>query len=347
MIENFFKTHFKTLPKAVAVGLSGGADSLALTMMLDEFCNKNQINLVAITVDHKMRQNSSKEAILVQKMLENTKISHKILTFDEAPKKNIEANLRNKRYELMAKFCHQNQIEHLFVGHNKNDVAENFLIRAFRGSQIDGIARMSDVFEFKGIKIHRPILDETKSQLIDFLQKRNLTWIEDESNDDERFLRNKIRKFFNSFEEKELIFSRINKLTKDLAQSRDLLDEILIEKAQEMLIFDNGNFLIDEEKYKKSPKKIAQKILALILMELSNDDYKPRFEALERFENDLFLLKKGQKREFFGCVAKILSGEDINKKKILAKIDFNKKFLLLYSKESKKINFRTILKQVI
>ena len=61
------------LPKRLAVAVSGGCDSLALALLLKEFCDENKIELFAVTVDHKMRQGSSKEALELSKILKKQK----------------------------------------------------------------------------------------------------------------------------------------------------------------------------------------------------------------------------------------------------------------------------------
>ena len=129
------------LPNKIAVAVSGGCDSVSLTMLLDEFCREKKIKLFAVTVDHKMREGSMLEALELGKILAEKKISHEILEIShlEIPQKNIEGLLRELRYGLLHDFCEKNKIEHLFLGHHCGDVAENFLIRLFRGSGLDGL----------------------------------------------------------------------------------------------------------------------------------------------------------------------------------------------------------------
>jgi tRNA(Ile)-lysidine synthase len=268
----------------IAVAVSGGCDSLALTLMLDEFCRKKKIKLVALTVDHKMRKNSSDEAVALGKILAKKKIPHEILTIStkKIPQKNIEANLREARYELLCDFCEKNKIEYLFLGHHLGDVAENFLIRLFRGSGLDGLSTMSEVLEYKKIKLLRPFLDVEKDELKKFLRAKKVQWFEDETNDDEKFLRNKIRKFFDSFEEKNLIQKRIKKASDEISEMRDLFDEIMLEAARDVIdLKEDMTFVIEQKKFAKLNEKIALKILALILIEVSGDIYKPRLENVK------------------------------------------------------------------
>ena len=71
-IENFFP--HKNLPKKIAVAVSGGVDSLALTVILQKFCSLKKIKLFAVTVDHKIRKSSSSEALELNKFFIQKKI---------------------------------------------------------------------------------------------------------------------------------------------------------------------------------------------------------------------------------------------------------------------------------
>lgn len=300
IINNYFQSNFIKIPKAIAVAVSGGIDSLALTFLLRDFCAQNNVKLLAVTVDHKMRKGSSGEALQLNRLLQKNKITHEILAINskKLPQSNIEANLREARYELLYEFCLANKIDSLFLGHHLGDVAENFLIRLFRGSQLDGLSPMQEVAQFKKIKLCRPLLNVEKDELKKLLQVKKIKWFEDETNEDEKFLRNKIRKFFDSFEEKNLIQKRIKNASEIIKESKDFIDDILLQEASECLGFsDDGSFLIDLKKYQEISPNIALKILSLVLIEVSGNNYKPRLEGLKNFEQNILNLAKGKKEK--------------------------------------------------
>ena len=335
--EIFFK---KLLPKKIAVAVSGGADSLALTLLLHDFCLANKIKLFAITIDHKMRKSSSQEALELNKILSKKKIPHKILAIPtkKIPQKNIEAKLREMRYELLCEFCKKNKIEYLFLGHHLGDVAENFLIRLFRGSGLDGLSTMTEISEFNNIKLVRPLLNVEKEQLKNFLRSKKVKWFEDETNDDEKFLRNKIRKFFDSFEEKDLIEKRIKNASDEIAKMRDFFDKIMLDEAKKILTLQpNGNFLIHHKKFQKLDEKIALKILALVLMEVGGKDYKPRLEKLKNFYQYL-RSDEIKPRNFYGCMAKKFDVDSL--------IIFKENRRIMLRQAQHDIELRTILKKI-
>lgn len=311
-VEEILQKELKIKAKKLAVAVSGGCDSLALTLLLNEFCQKNKIELLAVTIDHKMRQNSSKEAKDLGKILAKEKISHQILTISKSkvPSKNIEAKLRELRYEMLYDFCQKNHIKYLFLGHILGDVAENFLIRLFRGSGLDGLSSIAKISTYKDINLIRPLLDVSKDDLKEFLKSKKIQWFEDETNLDEKFLRNKIRNFLESFSEKDLLHKRIKSASDEIAKSRDFLDKILLQEAKKILKKKSEGFLIDIKKFKELDEKIALKILALVLMEVGGKDYKPRLEKLRNFYEYL-KEEKIKPRNFYNCMAKKFDEKNI------------------------------------
>ncbi len=302
----FLKEKLKKPPKKIAVAISGGSDSMALTLFLQEFCLKNKIELFAITINHKIRASSDKESLKLNNFLKKQKIPHQILeiSWQEKPTSNLEAKMREARYELLYSYCAENKIKYLFLGHHLGDAAENFLIRLFRGSGLDGLCPILEISDFKKIKLVRPLLNFHKEELQSFLKANKIKWFEDESNEDEKFLRNKIRKFLDSFPEKNLIEKRINNSSEEIAKTRDLFDQMMLLEAKKAFTFQANKILINLENFKKINEKFALKILALNVAKLAKKPYKPRLEKLKKFYewilNDIY----HKPRDFYGCIAK-------------------------------------------
>lgn len=260
-----------------------------------------------------MRESSSDEAESLGKILAKKKISHQILTIPrkKIPEKNIEAKLRELRYDLLKNFCTKNKIEFLFLGHHAGDVAENFLIRLFRGSGLDGLSTMGEVVNFNEIKLVRPLLDFEKEDLKKFLRAKKVKWFEDETNSDEKFLRNKIRNFLETLPETNLIQKRIKNASDEIAKMRDFFDELMWRETKEIVIFEDERVLINRKKFRELDEKIALKILAFALMKIGKKNYKPRREKLERFYEYLVADDVLKLRNFYGCTAKKFDAESV------------------------------------
>ena len=161
---------------------------------------------------------------------------------------------------------------------------------------------MAEVSEVNGIKLVRPLLEFEKDDLRKYLTAKKIEWFEDETNMDEKFLRNKIRNFFETFEDKNLIQNRIKNATDEIAKTRDLFDSLMLSEASQILEFkDNEYFLIDHKKLQKLDEKFALKILALVAMEVSGKKYKPRLKDLRIFYEYLMQETKIKPRNFYGC----------------------------------------------
>ena len=104
----------------IAIGVSGGSDSMALTFLLSKWCGENEVNLTAITVDHGLRKESKVEAIQVSKWMADHNINHQILTWQgQKPTADIQNEARNARYTLLGEWCIHNNAQHLFLAHHK------------------------------------------------------------------------------------------------------------------------------------------------------------------------------------------------------------------------------------
>lgn len=309
---NCMKVDFRKIhnEKKIAVAVSGGIDSMALALLTKEFVGelKRGTKLIAITVDHGLRPSSADEAKFVGKVMAKHGIEHHILKWEgKKPEVNVEAIARKKRYELLTGFCKENRTGCLLVAHHSDDQAENFLIRLFRGSGIDGLASMRDESEINGIRILRPLLNVRKDELREYLVRLGVKWIEDESNVDEKYLRNKIRGFLGSLKDKDIVVKRINSAVNSIAKARDVIETELLKEAKDIVkYFDEGYVCLNLKKFGDLDEEFGLRLLAWMLMEVSGNPYKPRLEKLKRVYNEVIggngegkLLKA---TTFYGCV---------------------------------------------
>lgn len=286
----------------IAVGVSGGSDSLGLLFVLQKWAQYNNCNLTAITVDHGLRIESAYEANYVNEICKQINVKHVTLVWDSSkPISNIEFKAREARYNLISEYCKNNSIKYLLTAHHINDQAETFFIRLFRGSGIDGLSSMQDVTNLYEMIIIRPFLKIYKRQIQDYLKENNIKWLEDSSNSDEKFLRNKIRNFINSFENKEEIITRINFAIEEINKSRVLINDFIEEIEKNYVKFDNFGSCIFDRKLLTEKEEIVLKILAKISMKISSNIYKPRLEKLKRL---FYVLKNSDKIRytFYGCI---------------------------------------------
>ena len=152
------------------------------------------------------------------------------------------------------------------------------------------------------LTILRPFLKAKKEDFKTLLEDMGIKWVEDESNGDEKYLRNKIRNFLNGFDNKNEIIDRINSAIENIKDTKRCID-VLINKIEKNIVSFNsfGCCFVDKNKLLQQDDIIALKILATISMKISGNIYKPRLKKLIKlFEN----IKNNDdvKYTFYGCV---------------------------------------------
>jgi tRNA(Ile)-lysidine synthase len=174
----------------IIVGFSGGLDSTVLLHVLaSEPCLKTKI--VATHIHHGISVHADSWQMHCKQVCHalGVDFNTKAVQFNRSA--NIEEGARTARYEvfsscLTARDC-------LALGHHQDDQAETVLLQLFRGAGIDGLAAMRE----KGVlglgTYARPLLNYSRMQLEDYAHSHQLTWIEDESNQDSYYSRNYLR----------------------------------------------------------------------------------------------------------------------------------------------------------
>ena len=247
------KNLFETNP-IIAVAVSGGPDSIALVFLLKKWIRKNKGKLIALIVDHQMREGSFKEASFVKKYLGNNNIQSLIL---KVPKKNVlkgkMIQARENRFLKIINYCKKNKIFHLFIGHHCDDNVETFMLRKIAGSNFEGLNCMQEKTIYNDVQIIRPLLKFTKKQILDYNKKMNLVYVNDPSNNDEKYSRVVVRNFIkknpqykkNIIQEFKLIRENYYDYKKMIFQIYNLIN---IEIHKNMIIFDSIKFLnLDQE----------------------------------------------------------------------------------------------------
>ncbi|MBM0637686.1 tRNA lysidine(34) synthetase TilS [Campylobacter sp. VicNov18] len=177
------------------LAFSYGSDSSALFYFLVE----EKIDFDLIMVNYKTRKNSDLEALKAKELALKF---HKKLFMKIAPvfKGNFEKNARDFRYDFFNEICLEQGYNHLILAHHLNDQFEWFLMQLSRGAGLLEILGMQEYDKWQNYAIVRPLLWVSKDEILSYLKQKHIFYFHDESNEDERYFRNYIRKnFSNSF----------------------------------------------------------------------------------------------------------------------------------------------------
>jgi tRNA(Ile)-lysidine synthase len=291
-----------------AVGVSGGADSLALLLLLADWAaSRGDPPPVALTVDHGLQEGSRRVARdVVTRAKRHDLVAHVLHWTGRKPAGDIEAAARDARYRLMGAWCARNGIRCLFVAHSMDDQAETFLLRLMRGSGVDGLAAMASVSPVparscENLCLARPLLSVPRAKLRGFLVNRGETWFEDEMNSDGRFARARLREDWPALRNMGFSAERIASAARHLARARAALDRDSRDLLARAARADGHAVLLDVDAIASAPEEIGLRALAQILMQVSGQFYRPRFDRLERLAEAIRLdsLKSG--RTLHGC----------------------------------------------
>ncbi|MGA3066609.1 MAG: tRNA lysidine(34) synthetase TilS [Tepidisphaeraceae bacterium] len=190
---------------AWAVGVSGGSDSVALLLLMSR---RADLSLHVVHLDHQIRGKASTEdAQFVKSLADALGLPCTIARRDqlEAEMRQLPANpsarYRALRMELFARVVRTENLQGVALGHHADDLAETILLRLLRGkgpAGPGGVAGMSAVSRVRGITVIRPLLHAGREELRDYLCAIGQTWREDQSNQSDRYQRNRIRRWLNS-----------------------------------------------------------------------------------------------------------------------------------------------------
>lgn len=179
----------------VLVGLSGGADSVALTELLVELRSRLGITLVLAHLNHGLRPEADEDEEFCRSLSDRLSLPfasgrEDVASGARASKRSIEDEGRRARYRFLEAQAKRFDAQRIAVGHTLDDQAETLLLRLLRGSGSRGLGGIHPV---KDGGIVRPLIEVRRQEIEAYLEERGARFREDESNADPRFTRNRIR----------------------------------------------------------------------------------------------------------------------------------------------------------
>ncbi len=275
----------------LGVGVSGGADSMALALLADQWARARGGKVTAFTVDHRLRAGSRNEALWVRRMLGARDIRHHILSWDQGAgtrRANLQAMARAARYQLLEARSAAKGILHLLVAHHLDDQAETFLMRLERGSGLHGLAAMAPVVEHKGVRLLRPLLALPKDDLRAYLKECGQDWLEDPSNQDVGFTRVRTRRAMPDLRAAGITPERIAATAGRLGRDRVVMDQAVARLLAIAASPDPAGFVrLDRDRLLAAPVPVGLRALSRALCVVGGAVYGPRFERLTRLYHEI------------------------------------------------------------
>jgi tRNA(Ile)-lysidine synthase len=179
---------------SLVVALSGGLDSTALLAALASAERPRSVKIRALHVDHGLRPGSTQWASHCRALARRLRVPLKVLTtkVERAKGESLEAAARAARYRLLAGALDAGEV--LLTAHHSDDQLETVLLQLFRGSGLPGLAGMPALAPFAKGWLARPLLSRSRPELEAWVRAQGLSWVEDDSNVDEKLDRNYLRR---------------------------------------------------------------------------------------------------------------------------------------------------------
>lgn len=226
-IREQFESH-RILGQEVVVALSGGVDSVVLLDVISRLSEPLNLQVSAAHVNHHLHVDSFNWVRFCANLCAAHQITLKVFDVQilRDSRLGVEGAAREARY--MALRSHSAPT--IVLAHHQDDQIETFFLQALRGSGVDGLSGMAAIRDdFDSCKgIFRPMLGVGRQEIMGYARERGLNWIEDPSNNDQRFSRNYLRN--QMLPELRARFPAFDKsilnVVQNLTEARDLIAEL-------------------------------------------------------------------------------------------------------------------------
>ncbi|MBL8835259.1 MAG: tRNA lysidine(34) synthetase TilS [Alphaproteobacteria bacterium] len=284
---------FERRPR-IAVGVSGGRDSMALALLAARWARAQGGSVLALTVDHGLRADSGAEAAQVGRWLAGRGIAHGVLRWDGAkPATGIQEAAARARRALLLQRCRAEGVFHLLLAHQRDDQAETVAMRAARASGADGLAGMALVVETAHARILRPLLPVPRRRLAATLRAVGQGWIDDPSNANPAFLRTRLRQAGTAADAGDIERAGRARVERE-AELAGLL-------AHHVAIHPEGWARVDPALF-ATAGELGPAALARIVTTIGGGAYAPRGERVARLHAVLAAGMPGHARTLGGCI---------------------------------------------
>ncbi len=307
--------------KNFSAAISGGPDSLSLAYLLKCYSIKNSKKIEYYHVDHGLKKNSNKEANYAKFLLKKIQINLKIIKWKgNKPHTNIQSIARKNRYNLLLKKISKKKNNFLFLGHNMDDLIENFILRVSRGSGLDGFVSFNNIFtDFKETKIVRPLINIEKNNLIYLSKKVFGDFIFDLSNEDIKFKRVRIRKIIEDLKEEGINYKKIYETISNLSESNLTIKHYTKKNILNNVTYLRSDKYLLKKNFFEQSNEVILRSFIMIFRQIGNKYYVPRGKKIINLINNI---KKSsyKKSTLGGCII-----EKLNESILICKENTKKK----------------------
>ena len=302
----------------VLLAVSGGKDSMTMLDLFNYFKYELKLNLVVCHFNHSLRDDADRDEKFVKTQCEKYGLKfyskkEDVLLYSNENKLSTEEGARFLRYKFFDEVKRIENLEYIATAHNKNDLAETVIMRILRGTGINGLIGIQSE---RGDLI-RPILNFSRDEIEKYIEENNIPFVEDKTNFEELYLRNKIR--LNLFpilknEYNPRILDAISRLSNIAFDYSTISREYIASKEGLLWEFNKEKILVYIEKLKLQSRSFRNIMYREFFELISKDPDGINYKIIEEIDNLIFSK----------------TGKYIEIKNVVFKIEYDK--LLIYDK---------------
>ena len=255
---------------SVIVACSGGPDSMALLSLMLNIRKSIDIKIVVAHINHNVRVESESEKDFVYNFCLDNNLIFEYMKINDYDGYNFENEARDKRYDFFEKLVIKYSCKYVLTAHHGDDLMETILMRMVRGSSLKGYSGFSRVSERNGYSIIRPLINMTKSEILDYDDCNGISYAIDKTNFLDVHTRNRYRKYILPDLKKEDInvHNKFYKFSNLLIECDKFIEKYVDSIIDSVLV--NGVILIDS--FLKLDRLIQYRIIYRLLYSFYSDN---------------------------------------------------------------------------
>jgi tRNA(Ile)-lysidine synthase len=285
--------------KRLGLAVSGGSDSMAMLHLVVRAAFPLGWQVLAVTVDHALRTEAADEARFVRHICAALGVPHQTLLWEHAEiSGNIMQEAARARYALMADWAAAEGLGDVLLAHTATDQAETFLMGLAREAGLDGLTGMRPSFGHGRVSFHRPYLAQTRDELRGYLKRNGLKWVDDPTNDNERYTRTKARRALAALQPLGITEAGLARSLRHLAASQALLRQATAAAVGQVVHEKAGALWAERAAFAALGAEMGRRIFSAAVMWLSGAEHAPRAAMIERFQA---AAAQGRDATLWGC----------------------------------------------
>ena len=327
ILETIKKYNLFEKNNSVIVAVSGGADSMALLHFMKHFATTHQLRLIVAHVNHKKRENSELDEILVEQVSRAYDLPYEVYYLPKTNEvENFHEYARNKRYEFFKSVANDYGAGCLVTAHHADDQLETQLHRFLYQNIPSGLIGIEPTTINEGLKVVRPLIAVTKKQIYEYCEKEQVLFREDESNKSDVYTRNRIRKYIvpELVKESPSIYEHARMISEQLSEDEAYFSA-QVDQLMSHVFQSEGTFEVSRSFLQELPPSLMRRLIKRILQKFTLKDIQTmHIEEIQKLvkvvEETSPNIVSAYKQRLYDKIKETLNDKDVDEQRLITEV---------------------------